>query len=553
MSINRRDFVKVVSLAAAGFSFGLKVKNSFDVVIKNGTIIDGSGKNKFKADLGIVGDKIIAIGDLTSSTADLTIDANNLYVAPGFIDIHTHTDIELLVSGYGLSKIMQGVTTEVGGNCGSSVFPYLPDDAKSNSEDLKKRYNIDVYWEDMNGFFKLLEGNISINYSTFTGHGDLRSYVLGRNDVNPDSESLKKLKKVLEENLEAGSFGLSTGLEYAPSSYAKIDELIELSKVVAKYGGLYNTHMRNEDDTLLEAIDEAITICKDAGVNLEIAHLKTSNPSNWYKIDSVIEKIENAHLAGLPINADRYPYIAYGTGLSTFLPLWSRQGTTEEIIARLNDNNLLPQIKEYARSRGARIGGWDNVVISSVRKDANKIYEGKNITECAASCGMDPIDFIINLLKEENLSVSMVGFAMNENNLQRILKHDLVMIGSDGNATSPFGKLGEGKPHPRFYGTFARVLGKYCREEKLFDWETAIKKMTYMPANKIGLKNRGLLKENYFADIVVFDPTTIIDKATFVEPKQFATGINYVFVNGKLTVNKGEHTKIFNGNVLRKC
>ncbi len=552
MEISRRDFVKVTSLAAVGLSLGFSVNNRFDSIIKNGFIIDGSGKKMFKGDIGISGNKIAAIGDLSSSSADLIIDANNMYVSPGFIDIHTHTDIELLVNGGGESKIMQGVTSEISGNCGSSPFPYLPEDAKSNFEHLKSKYDLDVYWETMDEFYNLLKDKISINYASFTGHGDLRAFVMGRNDVPPTDEQLKQLKKVLAENMEMGSFGLSTGLEYAPGSYANTQELIELSKIVAKYGGLYNTHMRNEDDTLLEAIDEAIEICKQAEVNLEIAHLKTCNPANWFKVDKVIEKIEQAHISGLPVNADRYPYIAYGTGLITFLPLWSRQGTNKEIIERLNDQSLLPKIKDYAQSRGNRIGGWKNVVISNVNKTNNKIYEGKNIVECAENNGLEPLDFIIKLLLDENLSVGMVGFAMNEDNLRKILKHNLVMIGSDGNATSPLGKLGEGKPHPRYYGTFARVLGKYCREEKLFDWETAINKMTYMPAKKINLKNRGLLENNYFADIVVFNPNTIIDKATFVDPKQFASGIEYVFVNGKLSVNKGVHTKVTNGFILRK-
>ncbi len=552
MEISRRDFVKVTSLAAMGLSFGFKITNGFDTIIKNGSVIDGSGKKMIKADIGIKGDKITAIGDLSSATADLVIDAKNMYVSPGFIDIHTHTDIELLVNGGGDSKIMQGVTTEISGNCGSSPFPYLPEDAKSNAEHLKKKYGLDVYWETMDGFYEALNNKISINYASFTGHGDLRAFVMGRNDIPPSPQQLEQLKKVLAENMEMGSFGLSTGLEYAPGSYAKTDELIELSKVVAKYGGLYNTHMRNEDDTLLEAIDEAITICQKAEVNLEIAHLKTCNPANWHKIDKVIEKIEQAYVNGLPINADRYPYIAYGTGLSTFLPLWSRQGTGKEIIARLNDPAQLLKIKEYADSRGSRIGGWKNVVISNVNNEINKQYEGKNIVECAEINGIEPLDFIIELLLDENLSVGMVGFAMNEDNLRRILQNRLVMIGSDGNATSPLGKLGEGKPHPRYYGTFARVLGKYCREEKIFDWETAISKMTSMPAKKINLKNRGLLENNFYADIVVFNPDTIKDNATFVDPKQFASGIEYVFVNGKLTVNKGVHTRVTSGQILRK-
>ncbi|MFH0733382.1 MAG: D-aminoacylase [bacterium] len=551
--LTRRDFIKTSTILAAGLTMGFRVTNRFDTIIKNGTIINGTGKTLFKGDVGIIGDKITAIGNLADSSADLIIDATGKMVSPGFIDIHTHTDIELLVNPSGDSKIRQGVTTEISGNCGSSPFPYSEEDAESSSKHLKEKYGVEAYWESIDGFYKALETKrISLNYGSFTGHGDLRAFVMGRNDIPPTTEQLERMKQVLGESIENGSFGISTGLEYAPGSYAKTDELIELAKVAAKYGALYNTHTRNEDDTLEEAVEEALTICKNSGVSLEIAHLKACNPANWHKIDNVLHMIEKAKADGLPVTADRYPYIAYGTGLSTFLPLWSRQGENKEIIARLNDNSLLPKIKEYSDSRGKRIGGWQNVVISDVGKAENKEYEGKNIIECAELKGIDPLDFVINLLIDEKLSVGMVGFAMNEDNLKKVLSHPMVMIGSDGNATTPLGKLGEGKPHPRFYGTFPRVLGKYCRDEKLFNWETAILKMTSMPAEKLGLKNRGLLRENYFADIVVFDPNTVNDKATFVEPKQYAVGIDYVFVNGKLTIENGRHTGKYDGRILRK-
>ncbi len=549
----RRDFIKTSTILAAGLTMGFKITNKFDTIIKNGTIINGSGQKLFKSDIGIIGDKIAAIGDLQSSSADLIIDAAGKMVSPGFIDIHTHTDVELLVNPSGDSKLRQGVTTEVAGNCGSSPFPYLKEDAEDSSKHLKENYGIETYWESIEGFYKELENKkTAINYASFTGHGDLRAFVMGRNDVPPTSVQLEQMKQVLEDTIKNGSFGLSTGLEYAPGSYAKTDELIELAKVCAKYGTLYNTHMRNEDDTLIEAIQEALDICKSSGASLEIAHLKTCNPANWHKIDKVLEMIEQAKYEGLPVTADRYPYIAYGTGLSQFLPLWSRQGEGKEIIARLKDSSLTPKIKEYSDSRGKRLGGWQNIVISNVDTAKNKEFEGKNIIECAAIRNMDPLDFIIQILIEEDLSVGMVGFAMNEENLKRFLNHPMVMIGSDGNATSPLGKLGEGKPHPRYYGTFPRVLGKYCREEKIFGWETAISKMTSMPAEKLGLRNRGLLKENYIADVVVFNPDTIIDKATFVDPKQFAVGIDCVFVSGMLTINNGEFTGKYNGKVIRK-
>lgn len=549
---SRRDFLKTGAVVTAGLSLGLKLKNQFDVIIKNGKIADGTGSILFKADVGINGDKIEAIGDLSSSSANLIIDAEEQIVSPGFIDIHTHTDTELIVNPKGESKIRQGVTTEVSGNCGSSPFPYTDEDFETIRESFKKRYDEDINWKDITGFLQTLEKKkISLNYATFTGSGDLRAYVVGKNDVKPTPDQLKKMKELLAEDMKNGSFGLSTGLEYAPGSYASTEEIIELAKVVAEHNGLYNTHMRNEDDTLEEAIQESLRICKEAGVKLEIAHLKTSNPANWHKIDNVLNMIDKAAESGLPVNADRYPYIAYATGLSALLPLWARQGNTDEIINRMKDQETLPAIKEYVSSRAKRIGGWNNFVISYSVSEKNKQWEGKPISESAEIAGLEPTDFVIQILTEEKLQAGMVGFAMNEDNLKRILSHKLVMIGSDGSATAPYGKLGTGKPHPRFYGTFPRVLGKYCREEKIFDLPTAVQKMTSMAADKLGLKGRGYLKKNYFADIVVFDPLTVNDRATFSDPHQYPDGIKYVFVNGVLTIKDGEHTGTFAGSVLR--
>lgn len=549
---SRRDFLKTGAVVTAGLSLGLKLKNQFDVIIKNGKIADGTGSILFKADVGINGDKIEAIGDLSSSSANLIIDAEEQIVSPGFIDIHTHTDTELIVNPKGESKIRQGVTTEVSGNCGSSPFPYTDEDFETIRESFKKRYEEDINWKDITGFLQTLEKKkISLNYATFTGSGDLRAYVVGKNDVKPTPDQLKKMKELLAEDMKNGSFGLSTGLEYAPGSYASTEEIIELAKVVAEHNGLYNTHMRNEDDTLEEAIQESLRICKEAGVKLEIAHLKTSNPANWHKIDNVLNMIDKTAESGLPVNADRYPYIAYATGLSALLPLWARQGNTDEIINRMKDQETLPAIKEYVSSRAKRIGGWNNFVISYSVSEKNKQWEGKPISESAEIAGLEPTDFVIQILTEEKLQAGMVGFAMNEDNLKRILSHKLVMIGSDGSATAPYGKLGTGKPHPRFYGTFPRVLGKYCREEKIFDLPTAVQKMTSMAADKLGLKGRGYLKKNYFADIVVFDPLTVNDRATFSDPHQYPDGIKYVFVNGVLTIKDGEHAGTFAGSVLR--
>ena len=551
-NISRRQFTKASVFATLGYMISCTGKKHYDIIIKNGKIIDGTGSPALSNDIGILSDKIVAIGDLSTAATETIIDARDMIISPGFIDIHTHTDTELLVNPNAESKILQGVTTEISGNCGSSPFPLNEEGFASTDKFLSEKYGIHITWHDISGFLHALEQkSISFNYATFTGHGSLRSHIVGKNDVIPTPEQMDAMKLLLEESMEKGSFGLSTGLEYAPGSYASTEELIELSKVVSRMNGVYATHMRNEDDFVEEAIDEALRICKEAEVSLQISHIKVCNQSNWHKIDSILDKIQRASERKFPVKADRYPYIAYGTGLSTFLPLSTRQGNKEEILARLQNRNELPEIKNYALSRGARIGGWDRVVISSCESDKNKSWEGKSIQECAKTTGKEPFEFIRTILIDEEMRVSIVGFAMNEDNLRKVLTSPLVMIGSDGSAVAPYGKLAEGKPHPRYYGTFPRVLGKYCREEKWLDLPTAIKKMTSMSAEKLGLSKRGVIAKDYYADLTIFDPATVIDKATFKEPHHPAQGIAYVLVNGKVTVKDGKHTGIHAGKILR--
>jgi N-acyl-D-amino-acid deacylase len=551
-SITRRTFTKTTALATAGLFVRCSTKNQYDIIIKNGLVLSGFGNPGLKKDVGIIGDTISVIDNLGEKTANLIIDATDLVVAPGFIDIHTHTDAKLLVDFRGVSKITQGVTTEVSGNCGSSPFPKNESDLQEMNKEFNERYGISVDWNDLNGYLNVLEDSgISMNYATFTGQGTLRSFAVGKNDVVPTSEQMKKMKQALDKSMKEGSFGLSSGLEYAPGSYADTQELIELCKVVSANGGIYNTHMRNEDDYVIEAMEEAIKICQEAQVPVELAHLKACNKSNWHKVDRMLELLTTTNSRGLPVTADRYPYVAYGTGMSTFLPLWSRQGETDDVLARLQDNEQIKKIEDYALSRGSRIGGWDRVMISYCKSDENTKWEGKTIQECAKESGNSEFEFIRELLINERLSVGIVGFAMDEDNLKKILSSPLVMIGSDGSTAAPDGKLATGKPHPRYYGTFPRVLGKYCREEKCFDLPTAIKKMTTMPAEKIGLKKRGSLIRGNFADITIFNPETVIDKATFTEPHQTADGIEYVLVNGKLVIDKGKHTGARSGSVLR--
>lgn len=550
--LTRREFTKTGTIAAIGLIAGCSVNNYFDIIIKNGRVLDGTGTQGLNSDIGINLNKIAVIDNLEGASADLIIDAENLIVSPGFIDIHTHTDIGLLVNPKAESKIRQGVTTEVGGNCGSSPFPLNESAFAEYNKNLFERYGFKRSWRDTAGFLKALENkSASINYATFTGHSDLRACVVGRNDVPPTAEQMEKMKALLASSMENGSFGLSTGLEYTPGSFAETDELIELNRVVSKYGGVHATHMRSEADRVEEALEEAIQICREAEVSTQISHFKACDEGNWHKADHLLEMVHDAAESGLPITADRYPYIAYSTGLSIFLPLWSRQGDTDEILARLEDKKQISGIKKYTENRGERIGGWDRVVIASCFSDANKKWEGQSIEQAAEISGKDPFEFIRTVLVEERNRVDIVGFAMDEKNLKNVLSSPHVMIGSDGNAVAPYGKLGLGKPHPRFYGTFPRVLGKYAREDKIFDLATAVKKMTSMPAEKLKLKNRGQIKKGCYADITIFNPETVIDNATFIDPHQFPTGIEYVIVNGKITVDKGKHTGEMSGEILR--
>ncbi len=503
--------------------------------------MDGSGEKAYKADVGIIGDKIVAIGDLSEKEANVKIDASGKIVAPGFIDAHSHTDTKLLINPRGESKIRQGVTTEVTGNCGYSPYPQKDDDNSMWSS--KNAY------ADYKTYCDALEaGGMGINQAALVGQGNIRRYVMGNVDKEATDEQLTKMKTLLETQLKQGAWGMSTGLEYTPGSFTSTEELIELSKVLAKYKVPYVSHMRNEDKYLVEAVDEVIEISEKSGAQGHISHFKACNAPNWDNIHVAIEHVKAAREKGLNIQADRYPYNAYNTSLVVLLPTWARAGNDRDVIARLKDPKLEAELKAYCETKFVNIGGEDKFLISGCN---NPKYADKTVAEGMEMTGLSGWEYVKMVLLED-IHADMIGFAMDEDNLKKVLAQDFVMIGADASAYAPYGELGEGKQHPRAYGSAVRVLGKYAREEGIFSMETAVHKMSGLVASTFDIPKRGFIKKNYFADIVIFDPETVIDNATYSDPHQYPDGVQAVLVNGKVAVQDGQHTGVLNGRTLRR-
>jgi len=559
--MNRRDFLKQTAKTAALAGLGgcgpllqgCAAKKGYDVVIADALVFDGQGGPPAEADIGVVGETIQTIGKIKSGRGKLVLEAKGLAVSPGFIDVHDHTDVSLIVNPKAESVIRQGITTLVSGNCGGSAFPVPDSIFEEAKENAKAVYGLDLNWRDMAGFFgRLEEKGIALNYSTLVGHGAIRGAAMGFNDRPPAPEELEKMKSLVEEHMRAGAYGLSSGLEYTPGSFARPEELTELCRVVARFNGIYATHMRDEDEGILESLDECIGAARDSGVRLQIAHLKVGGYRNWPKVDSALAKIDQAKKEGLDLFCDRYPYIAGSTGLDSYFPLWAREGTTEDFLRRLRDPALDEKLRAHLKTHEDRLGSWDKVLISAVLLDKNKYLQGKNILEAARDMGKQPYDFIRDLLIEERAMVGMISFYGNEDVLKKILAHPLVGVGCDGSAIAPYGVLSAGKPHPRNYGTFPRALGKYVREEKLVPLERMINKMTAIPASRFGFAKRGSIQPGHFADLVVFDPDKIADRATWVDPHQYPVGVEYVIVNGQVVIEHGEHTGRLPGKILRK-
>ena len=558
MSLTRRDFIKAV--AATGFASTLsgcaipagsiRQRQAFDLVIKNGNMIDGTGAAERPADIGIRDGKILAVGNLDEATAERVIDARGLTVVPGFIDVHSHVDVELFSDPRAESKVHQGVTTEVNGCDGDSPAPLGGPDLDRYLAIFKERFGFDCPYRDMDGFFSLLEQRHSAqNMVSLVGLGTIRGLVVGEENRRATPDELARMKREVVRAIEQGCRGTSTGLEYTPGSFATPDELIELVHAAPEKYRLYATHMRNEDNRLLEAIEEAITIARGSGGRLQVSHLKASYKANWYKQEKALRLLDQAIAAGLDVHADRYPYVAYATDLAALFPLSAREGGTEAFLSRLKSADDLPNIKSAVLKKVESLGSWASVMISEVHTDANKKYQGKTIEEVSKETGQDPFSVTIGLLEQEDGRVSMVGFGMDEAGTEMVIAWKNTMIASDAGSFSPSHKTSQ--PHPRAYGTFPRAIAHYQRERKIVTLPDMIRKMTSLPASQIGLADRGVLAVGKAADVVVFDYATIEDRATYVDPHQFPIGLPYVLVNGVPVVDQGVQTSALPGQVLK--
>lgn len=524
----------------------------FDVLIKNGRVVDGSGSPACIQDIGIKGDTISALGMIETDSALEIVEAHGQMVCPGFIDIHSHSDFNLFVQPPGRAKICQGVTTEVIGNCGVSGAPLLGPALEQRRHSLSN-LGIDIIWSSMQEYLAVLKHQqLYCNVAPLVGHGNVRGSVIGYRSQRPTAEEMEQMKMLVKAAMDAGAWGLSSGLFYSPGSFAAEQEIVDLAKVVAEYGGIYASHIRNEEDTVVEAVEEALRIATKTGISLQISHLKTMGEKNWYKLPHIFNLIEEALAAGIDVSADRYPYTAASTDLDALLPPWACEGGIEAELERLQQEPQRQKIFSHILAGKSDEEVFNNVLISRVFTESNKTLEGKTIAEAAALLNKSISDAFFDLLIEERLRVGAIFFSMSEENLQKIYQKDYVMVGSDSAVWDIEGPLGDGKPHPRGFGTFPRVLKKYVFEQRILSLEQAVRKMTAQPAAKLGIKGRGVLKEGNNADLLIFSRDALTDRATYENPHQFPTGISHVMVNGKWALCDATLTGIFPGRVILK-
>src|SRR5262245_8980578 len=531
----------------------------FDVLIKNGRIVDGTGAPWFRGDVGIAGDRITAVGAVDNAIATTTIDATNLVVAPGFIDMLGQSEFNILVDSRAASKILQGVTTEITGE-GSSIAP-VNDRLIQEAALQARHFNVSQDWRTLGDYFKRLEerSRPAINIGTFVGAGGVRNYVIGKDDRPATAAELERMKQLVAQAMEDGALGLSTSLQYVPDRFASTEEITELAKVAARYGGVYFTHQRSESGRIFESLDEVFTIAERAGIPAEIWHLKTAYKANFGKMPDVLQRIEAARARGLDVTANQYPYNRASNGLDACLPLWVREGGLDKMLARLRDPATRERIKKDMDDSTATTwenqwygaNGGDGVMLSSVLNDDLRKYEGMTLTQIGKAMGKDPRDAVMDLVIADRGQSSVITAIMSEDDVRTALAHPLVGVGTDSGAQAEDGKLSESKSHPRAWGSFPRILGRFVREEHLLPLEEAIRKMTSKAAARAHLTDRGILRPAMMADVTIFDPATIRDVATFEDPKHYAVGIRHVFVNGRRVVADGAITAERPGRPLR--
>ena len=528
----------------------------YDVLIRNGTIYDGTGAPPYSADLAISGDRLTTIGDLSDYSADMEIDADGLAVAPGFFNMLSHAHASLLTDGRAMSDILQGVTFEVLSEI--SLSP-LNDTTAAIYGAMLQEEDLELSWRQLGEYLEVVEqSGVSPNFATFVSAATVRMNVLGMDDVDPNPEQLETMKAQVAKAMQDGALGLTTALIYAPATYAETEELIELAKVAGSYGGIYTAHMRSEANQFIESIDETLRIGREGNLPVKIHHLKAGGKPNWHKMDIAIEKIEALRKEGIPVTADMYTYVAGATGLDASMPTWVQAGGYEKWAERLRDPEIRAKVKAEMATNAQ---DWENlgylagpqglILIGFKNEVLKEKYAGKTLAEVAKLREQDPRDTIIDLVIEDGSRVGTVYFLMSDENVKKQIRQPWVMFGSDGDAPAAEGKTLEQGAHPRTYGNVARLLGKYVRDEKVISLEEAVRRLTLLPAQTLGISKRGRLVSGHFADVVIFDPEKIADHATFAKPHQYSTGLVHVLVNGVPVVAHGKHTGATPGRAIR--
>ena len=537
-------------------SLALAQTPSFDLVIIHGHIIDGTGSPWYSGDLGIRDGKIAAIGNLTAAPRKRTIDAGGKVVAPGFIDMLGQSELTILVDPSLPSKIFQGITSEMTGE-GGSIAPLNDAIIKSDRRGFE-HFNVTPDWRTFRQYFGRLEKqSMGINLASYVGATQVRRMVLGDDDKQPTHAQLEQMQALVREAMKDGTVGVSTSLEYAPAPYAKTEELIALAAEASKFGGIYATHMRDESDSVLEAIDEALRIGREAHIPVEIWHIKVAGKHNWGRMPEVVAKINAARAAGADVSADTYAYTAWYNGFSAFIPPWAHDGGDAQLVERLKDpvtrarirKDMLTPSKEWD-NEWQEIPGPDAIMIGAVENPALAPQLGERLSEVAKASNKDPMDALFDILIQDP-STEVAVFGMSQPDVTLALQQPWVAVDNDSEGTSPEGILGQSHPHPRAYGTFPRILAKYVREEKVLTLEDAIRKFSALPAQRMRLTDRGVLKAGMWADVVIFDPATVRDRATFDNPNQLSEGMEYVLVNGVPVIDQGKMTGALPGKVLR--